>query len=181
MSNDIGAIKQSTTRIDTTILRAPKATYMQDLLVPLYNLPQPPSPLSDITVRSVFSAESERATAWVKQNFGQGWASEFKYAANQSPVSAYLAIKDKSILGFACFNTAAKGCFGPTGTLESARGQGIGTQLLFRALQDMRAQGFAYAVIAAAGPVEYYERLVGAVQFEGGAPGFLGSITPKED
>lgn len=154
---------------------------MQDLLVPLYNLPQPPSPFSDIIVRSVFSAESERATAWVKRNFGQGWASEFKYAANQSPVSAYLAIKDKSILGFACFNTAAKGCFGPTGTLESARGQGIGTQLLFRALQDMRAQGFAYAVIAAAGPVEYYERLVGAVQFEGGAPGFLGSITPKED
>lgn len=152
---------------------------MQDLLVPLYNLPQPPAALPGICVRAVFAAEIERATAWVRQEFGQGWASEFAYACNRSPVSAYLAIKDDCILGFACFDTASKGCFGPTGTLESARGEGIGAQLLFRALQDMRAQGYAYAIIAAAGPVKYYERLVGAIQFEGGAPGFLGSILPR--
>jgi len=127
-------------------------------------------------VRTIFPSERENAIAWVGRHFGSGWASEFEYAASQSPVSAYIAIEHCAIIGFACFDATARGVFGPTGVSEAERGRGIGTALLIRALSDMRAMGYVYAVIGAAGPTEYYKRTVGAHPIEGGAPGFLETL-----
>jgi predicted N-acetyltransferase YhbS len=153
---------------------------MQDLLVPLYKLPSPPIASDNLLVRTIFPAEIKQVSEWVRQKFGEGWASELEYAANQSPVCSYVALQDRVIIGFACFNAAARGVFGPTGITESARGEGVGTQLLFRALQDMRAQGYAYAIIGAAGPIDYYRKTVGAITFNDGAPGFLKSLMPQQ-
>ncbi|WP_411816256.1 GNAT family N-acetyltransferase [Hyphococcus sp. DH-69] len=152
---------------------------MHDLLVPLYRLPEAPPVPSGILIRQVFQAELKTATEWVRQEFSDGWATEFSYAANLSPSAAYIALSNEAIIGFACFDAAAKGVFGPTGVAEAGRGRGVGTALLFRVMTDMRAAGYAYAVIGAAGPIEYYERVVGAARIDGGAPGFLGSLVKK--
>jgi predicted N-acetyltransferase YhbS len=48
---------------------------------------------------------------------------------------------------------------------------GIGKALLFACLEDMKHQGFGYAIIGGVGPAEFYAKAVGAVAIEGSAPG----------
>ena len=154
---------------------------LQDLIVPLFRLPAQERAFSNCLIRAVFPAEKNDVVSWIQKEFGRNWASEFEYAAGLSPISAYIAIERGSILGFACFDAAAKGVFGPTGVSKEGRGRGVGSALLFRALTDMRSLGYAYAIIGAAGPVEYYERTVGAIRIENDSPGFLGSIVKSSD
>ncbi|MBC6402164.1 MAG: GNAT family N-acetyltransferase [Hyphomonadaceae bacterium] len=154
---------------------------MHDLLVPLFKLPEAPASNEQALVRAAFSAERQTAASWVDAEFGPGWASEFEYAAGLSPVSAYVAIKNGQIVGFACFDAAAKGVFGPMGVSGQWRGRGVGTALLFRALRDMRALGYAYAVIGAVGPTGYYEHTVGASPVPDGSPGFLGTLLKQQN
>ena len=62
--------------------------------------------------------------------------------------------------------------FGPTGVLESFRGQGVGSALLLAALFAMKAEGYAYAIIGGAGKqAGFYERLAGASGIAGSDPG----------
>ena len=51
------------------------------------------------------------------------------------------------------------------------RKNGIGTGLLFACLEDMRQQGYGYAIIGGVGPTAFYSKAVGAVPIEGSEPG----------
>ena len=51
----------------------------------------------------------------------------------------------------------------PTGVHETARGKKLGLALLYHSLIAMKAQGYAYAIIGSAGPVDFYANAVGAV------------------
>ena len=75
------------------------------------------------------------------------------------------------MLGFGCYDTTAKGFFGPTGVDEAARGKGIGAALLLVCLHALYADGYAYGIIGGAGPVEFYEKIVGAMVIPGSDPG----------
>ena len=52
------------------------------------------------------------------------------------------------------------------GSLRDQRGKGIGLALLYHTLEAMKAQGYAYAIIGAVGPHEFYANAVGAVPIE---------------
>ena len=54
---------------------------------------------------------------------------------------------------------------------QGMHGHGIGKALLFACLEDMKHQGFGYAIIGGVGPAEFYAKAVGAVAIEGSAPG----------
>ena len=71
------------------------------------------------------------------------------------------------LLGFACYDVAGRGVFGPTGVQEDYRGRGLGAGLLLACLHAMRAERYAYAIIGEAGPVDFYRKTVGAVVIEG--------------
>ena len=101
------------------------------------------------------------------ENFGIYWANETEAAFAKLPVNCLLAQRGNEILGFACFETTAKNFFGPTGTLESMRGKGIGKALLIQSLQEMKAMGYAYAIIGGVGPADFYKSTVGATLIEG--------------
>jgi predicted N-acetyltransferase YhbS len=58
------------------------------------------------------------------------------------------------------------------------RKQGIGTGLLLLALQAMREEGYAYAIIGGAGPTAFYERAVGAIIIPGSAGGIYEGKLP---
>lgn len=115
---------------------------------------------------------------WVGKHFSPKWVSEVKVALGRQPVSSYVATLDSEILGFACYETTCKGYFGPTGVKESERGSGLGTALLFKALEAMRSEGYAYAVIGGVGPKEFYERACGAFEIPGSNPGVYGDLLP---
>lgn len=142
---------------------------MQDMLVRLYDLPD----ISDIEkqlfeeeniiFRNAIAPEKHILAKWTQENFSNFWKSEVEVAFSQSPVSCILAQEGNTILGFACYDTSAKGFFGPTGVLEKYRGKQIGKILLVKALEGLHNKGYAYGIIGGVGPITYYEKTVDAM------------------
>jgi predicted GNAT family acetyltransferase len=114
----------------------------------------------------------------VGEHFSPKWVSEAKVAFSRQPVSAFMATREKEILGFACYDTTGKGYFGPTGVAEGERGSGLGKALLYKALEAMREEGYAYAIIGGVGPREFYEKACGAIEIPGSDPGIFADLLP---
>ena len=51
------------------------------------------------------------------------------------------------------------------------RGRGLGTALLLASLWGLADLGYAYGIIGAAGPVEFYHKTVGAIVIPDSEPG----------
>jgi hypothetical protein len=141
---------------------------MPDMLVKLYNLHYDWSFIQQqeklgITIRKPIGAEKHYAIEWVRETFGEAWASETDMAFSNSPVSLFIAQKSKKMIAFGCYDATGLGLFGPTGVAEAWRGKGTGKALLLACLLDMKLKGYAYAIIGSAGPVDYYRKAVGAV------------------
>ncbi|MFV3075760.1 GNAT family N-acetyltransferase [Niveispirillum fermenti] len=152
-----------------------------DLLVKLYTLPPGPEPLPPgVTLRRALAPEAPAILPWIAARFGDGWQAEAAAALSACPARLYLAHRDDgTLLGFACHDVTARGLFGPTGVDAAARGTGIGTALLLAALRAMAADGYAYAVIGGAGPVDFYRRAVGAIPIPDSEPGlYRGLLRP---
>ncbi|MGO7726351.1 GNAT family N-acetyltransferase, partial [Rhizobium ruizarguesonis] len=47
---------------------------------------------------------------------------------------------------------------------------------LFASLNDLKAMGYAYAIIGAVGPSAFYEKAVGAVPIPNSAPGIYAGM-----
>ncbi len=118
----------------------------------------------EATIRPVLAPERHVVLDWVRRHFSENWASEAAVAIGRQPSSCLIAIRNKELLGFACYDATARGFFGPTGVAENARGQGIGAALLYQSLRAMKSMGYAYAVIGDPGPVQFYRDAVGAVE-----------------
>lgn len=149
---------------------------MTDMLVKLYDLPETLSTFSnlvapDITIRKPIGTEKSLAVKWVRENFEEGWGTEMEVSFSRSPTSSYIAQQGRDMVGFACYDTAALGLFGPMGVLESMQGKGIGKALLLACLAEMKIKGYGYAVIGWAGPQEFYAKIAGAVAIPDSTPG----------
>lgn len=148
---------------------------MPDMLVKLYDLPKAPSmeklEAEGIDILRAMAPNKHMVVEWVREKFGDGWASECDVAFAAQPIGCFVAVKDRKIIGFACHDATNKDFFGPTGVDTDWRGRSIGTHLLFACLQSMREAGYAYAIIGGAGPTEFYAKTVGAVPIEGSSPG----------
>jgi len=147
-----------------------------DMLVKLYDLPDSRETLSriaaaGISIRRALPPEKHKVLDWVRANFSQAWANEADVAFGCRPVSCFVAIQAKQLLGFACHDATCPNFFGPTGVDTNSRGKGIGAALLLACLEDMRHQGFGYAIIGGVGPADFYSKTVGAVPIEGSEPG----------
>jgi GNAT superfamily N-acetyltransferase len=149
---------------------------MTDMLVKLYNLPESGSSVSnriapEIRIRKPMASEKSLVVGWVRENFGESWGNEMDITFAHSPLSCYVAQQDQKIIGFACYDAAALGYFGPMGVAEDSRGKGIGKALLLACLLEMKLKGYGYAIIGWAGPQEFYEKAVGAVAIPDSTPG----------
>ena len=149
---------------------------MPDMLVKLYEL-GPVEPIIEqqtakgITIRRALPPEKRAVVEWVADKFGNGWASECDVAFSNHPVSCFIAVENDRIIGFACYDATCKDFFGPTGVDESCRGKGTGKALLMACMDALRAEGYGYAIIGGAGPVDFYSKAVGATVIEGSTPG----------
>jgi len=147
-----------------------------DMLVKLYELPDSRAACArlreqGIEIRRALAPEKHKVVAWVRKNFSAGWASEAEIAFARQPVACFIAIREGSIVGFACHDATCRNFFGPTGVAPEARKVGVGTGLLFACLEAMREQGFGYAIVGGVGPAAYYAKTVGAVPIDGSEPG----------
>lgn len=144
---------------------------MPDLLVKLYELDFAPAEIPGVTIRRPMPHEIGPVRRWIVRTFGEGWGDEFACSFKSFPVTSFVALRGDAVVGFAAYEATSRGYFGPTGVLESERGKGIGKELLVRSLIGLRELGYAYAVIGAAGPTDFYEKTVGAIPIPGSTPG----------
>ena len=147
-----------------------------DMLVKLYDLPDSRAlreqlAQAGVSLRRALVPEKHKVIAWVRDNFSDGWASETDVAFGRQPVSCFIAVKDRRITGFACHDVTCRNFFGPTGVLPKVRKSGIGRALLLACLEDMKHQGYGYAIIGGVGPADYYAKAVGAVAIDGSEVG----------
>lgn len=148
---------------------------MTDMLVKLYELNNDWRFLQEqeqtgVTIRKPIGPEKHYIIDWVRAHFNPLWASEVDQAISNQPITCYIAIYEGQLIGFSCYDATALGFFGPTGVDENFRGKGTGKALLLAALLDMKLKGYGYAIIGAVGPVEFYSKVVGAVEIPGSTP-----------
>ena len=148
-----------------------------DMLVKLYTVAEKPELCEElqqqgVSVRRAMPADKGRVVQFVRNNFGDGWANECSYTFTAHPVSCFVAVREKRVVGFACYDATAKNFFGPTGIYEKYRGHGVGEALLRKCLLAMKNDGYAYAVIGCVGDAAgFYKKTVGASAIEDSYPG----------
>jgi predicted N-acetyltransferase YhbS len=148
---------------------------MPDMLVRLYDLPEfidsGESLARDIKIKRAMAPDGARIREFISANFGDSWANEYQKALFNTPPSCFIAVKNKEVVGFACYDATALGYFGPVGVLESERGSGIGKALTLRCMTAMREAGYGYAIIGWVGPADFYKKVCGATVIEPSSPG----------
>ena len=150
----------------------------QDLLVRLYDLPsnipeEQALRAGGLDVRRALPTDKHIVVPYVRDTFLDPWASECDGAFSRQPPCCFIAVHDKDLVGFACYNATCWGFFGPVGVGEGFRRRGIGTVLLRTCLAAMWNEGYAYAVIGwvADEGVPFYQRAVGATVVADSRPG----------
>lgn len=157
---------------------------MADMLVKLYEV-EPCDELiknleaEGIKIKRAMSADKSLILNFIKEAFSQGWADEAEKSIMSSPSSCYIATMDGKVMGFGCYDTTAKGFFGPTGVDETMRGKGVGKALLIKCLVSMYEAGYAYAIIGDAGPEKFYEKNCNAVVIPDCNPGIYKNLVCK--
>ena len=148
---------------------------MPDLLVPLYKLSPRPDESAlrarGVVLRRANTFELARVSEFIQTHFSQSWADEASVTFARQPVTCFLTLVDRQIVGFAAYEATRRAFFGPTGVDPAQRGQGLGTALLLASLWGLADLGYAYGIIGAAGPVEFYHKTVGAVPIPDTEPG----------
>jgi GNAT superfamily N-acetyltransferase len=154
---------------------------MPDMLVKLLKLPALEAIMremdkSGIVIRRAQPFEITPVMEFVEGEFSIAWADEISVGFGNKPVSVYIAVIDKQIVGFAAYECTRRSFFGPTAVVESMQGRGIGTALLFLSLWGLRETGYVYAIIGRAGPLEFYEKTEGAIVIPDSDPGIYANL-----
>lgn len=104
---------------------------------------KPKSQVNDCQLMRATSQDLGELYEFVKSNFpSQVWPEEVKLSFNFNPPTTFLA-KNASgkIVGWATHSNFYPGSFGPTGVLTQLHGQGVGKELLYWCLDDIKSSG----------------------------------------
>ena len=149
---------------------------MPDLLVNLLKLAPLEAAMLEmaqakIVIRRTQPFELTPVRSFIETNFSLAWADEVSVGFANKPVSIFIATSDNKINGFAGYECTRRSFFGPMGVAEKMRSRGIGNALLLASLWGLRELGYVYGIIGGAGPVEFYEKSVGAIVIPDSDPG----------
>lgn len=141
---------------------------MPDMLCSLVRLPRMDALLAKlkgqgITIRRANPWEQGLVREFIEAHFSRGWADEASVAFAYKPVTCFVALHEEKIIAFAVYECTRRDYFGPTGVEEVYRGRSIGLALLLASLYGLQEMGYTYAVIGDAGPVDFYQKAVGAI------------------
>lgn len=108
---------------------------MSDMLVKLYALPERAQDTDkDYEIIRPMAPDKFRVVEWVKEHSGISAAGECDVCFSHTPVSMYIAVRGREILGYACYDATAPDFFGPTRVSVEEQGKGIGRELLLACL-----------------------------------------------
>ncbi|WP_410990556.1 GNAT family N-acetyltransferase [Bacillus cereus] len=113
-------------------------------------------------IRRVSPSDFDKLSRFVVDEFGERWLQSVDYGFRtyNEKLPIYIAQQEEVIVGFACYDVVRgkKGLFGPMGIAKQNRVKGVGKELLHHCLYNMKQDGYEYAIIGQAGPIEFYER-----------------------
>lgn len=141
-----------------------------DMIVGLTNLPSYEE-VEGVRIKRAFVGDKDSILEFIGENFSKNWIYEAEHALLEPVSKCFIATENGKVLGFACYDSSARGFFGPIGVLESERHRKIGKALLIRTLESMREYGYAYAIIGWVSSAEmFYRKTVGAEFIKNGNP-----------
>ena len=157
---------------------------MPDLLVNLLKLPALDPLLEDqkedgVNIRRAQPFELTRVREFIEGEFSVAWADEVSVGFARQPVSVFIATRDGRVIGFAGYECTRRSFFGPMGVADAERRGGVGRALLVAALSGLRELGYVYGIIGAAGPVEFYQKTIGAIVIPDSEPGIYVDLLKK--
>lgn len=151
---------------------------MSDMLVKLYNIKNETQiinklSISGIKINRAIAADQRKVLAFIKENFDENYVDECRSAFSNNPITCYIATKNKTIIGFACYEVTAKNYFGPMGVDINERRIGVGCALLNKCLLSMSELGYGYAIIGwpTTSAIQFYEKTVQATLICDSYPG----------
>jgi GNAT superfamily N-acetyltransferase len=133
--------------------------------VELAGLPPVPAPRAGISVVPFGEDPAiDAAAIEVAGSFSDGWRFEVGLAVSQPESGGFAAVRDGRVLGFVAHSVFRPTLFGPLGTVEDARGTGIGGLLTLASLTAQRDAGVRTAQIGwiADDALPLYARVAGA-------------------
>lgn len=141
-----------------------------DMIVGLYNLPE--IKIKDsIKIKRAFIGDKDTILTFVEKYFFKNWVYEVEHALMAEVSKCFIATDNGELVGFACYDSSAKGFFGPIGVMPDRRGEDIGQALLVKTLNAMREYGYGYAIIGWVNEAEqFYRKTVQAEYIKGGNP-----------
>lgn len=161
---------------------------MADMLVHLYPLPESPGLeekllAQGIKIKKALAPDMSRIVAFTVDNGYPGWADEIRVSFANMPPSCWIAVKDHQIIGFGCYESTARGFFGPTLVSDTHRHKGIGKALLLRCLSSLREMGYAYAFIGwpADDAIAFYEKVTGGMMIPAKGSGVYSRMIGADD
>ena len=154
---------------------------MPDMLVNLLKLPPVHVAIDDlarigIVIRRAQPFEITPVMELVEREFSVAWADEISVGFANKPVTVFIANFEGQVVGFAGYECTRRAFFGPTGVIEEMQSRGIGKALLLACLSGLRELGYVYAIIGRAGPVQFYESVVGAIVIPDSDPGIYADL-----
>jgi GNAT superfamily N-acetyltransferase len=166
---------------------------MADMLVNLYDVAADDALSArlagdGVRIMRALGADSRRVISFIERSAPDwpgdprdSWVGECSVALAQQPSTCFVAVREREIVGFACYDATAKGYFGPTGVAADHQGRGIGRALLIGTLLAMREAGYGYGVIGWPAPdaVAFYERAVNAQLITGATTDVYSRLTDR--
>jgi GNAT superfamily N-acetyltransferase len=113
-------------------------------------------------VRRAKPAERQHLLDAIAGELGGAWPYEVERALGHAPPGVHVACKGGTYCAFAAHdgNNRGLGWFGPAGTWQDHRGQGLGESLLLACLVDVAAE-HSQCEVAWIGPRAFYEKVAG--------------------
>lgn len=134
-----------------------------------------------VSIKRAFAPDKNKILEFVSTEFHYGWENECECAFSNHPVSCFIAVKDKKVIGFACYDVTAKNFFGPLGVAEEYRKLHVGTALTNQCMLSMKHDGYGYAIIGwAETAIPFYQKVFGATVIEDSFPGVYGQLISAE-
>lgn len=160
---------------------------MSDMLVKLYEIDEMPEVYeklenAGIRVKRALGMDTTKVLDFVAEHFHQGWVDECRVALMSQPSKCYVAVKEKKVIGFCCYDATYRDFVGPLGVDEKERSQGIGQALMRKCMLAMRDEGYGYAIIgwAAEKAMPMYERNFHAILIPDSHPGIYANMVEAE-
>ena len=161
---------------------------MADMLVDLYeidNFGNAEAKLRQegITIKKALAPDRSKVIELAKHCAKDDYSDEVHAAFSNNPVTCYVAVKGRQLVGFACYEATAKDFFGPMAVVETERNKGIGKCLLLKSLESMKEMGYAYAVIGwpTKKAIPFYEKCVNAILINGNSMGIYKRMIEIDD